>query len=70
MDHVYQFGGVKLKHNIKIDTTNRLWDVNWFQTTYCVSVMNKTTKTHVCLEQVGEEMTIGQVFRDLFSSAM
>jgi hypothetical protein len=70
MDHVYQFGGVDLKYNIKMDTTNSLWDVNWFQTTLCVSVMNKTMKTQVCLDYVGEEMTIGQVFRDLFYSAM
>ena len=50
MDHAYQFGGVDLKHNIKMVTTNRLWDVNWFQTILCVSVMNKTTKTRLCLE--------------------
>lgn len=67
MDHIRQFGGVDLKHNIKMNTT---WDVNWFLTTYCVSVMNKTTKTQMCLEQVVEEVTIGQAFRDLFSSAM
>jgi len=36
MDHLYQFGGVDLKRNIKMDTTNRLWDVNWFQAKYFV----------------------------------
>jgi hypothetical protein len=41
---------LKLKDDIKIDTTNRLWDMVGFPTTYCVSVMNKTEKTQLCLE--------------------
>jgi hypothetical protein len=50
MNRVYGFGGVDLKHNIKMYTTIRLWDVNWFYMIYFVSVMNKTAKTQLCLE--------------------